>query len=530
MGPSAPAVIPATPVSESDLAAFPLRAGAVDVGSNAIRLLAAEFTAPGRWQPIVVERSGVRLGHSVFLTGRLTGGAMDRAVAALAGFRATLARLEVQHVRAVATSAVREARNGEKFVSRVRREAGLELELISGSEEARLIHRAVAERLRLGADPWLLVDLGGGSVEVSLADDSGILWSESHTMGSVRLLEELAGADDEPGRFRRLLAEYVGVLQIPGTARGRTYPVVATGGNIESLARLAGEKGSGAGTPARLPVERLREVIERLSRLSFRQRVEELELREDRADVILPAAVVYERIAHLAGADEILVPGVGVREGVALDLVASLTSRPGHAERRERDLMAAAVSLGQRYRFDEQHGRQVAHMAESLFDQTAALHGLGDSDRSLLVAAALLHDVGSFVSYKGHHRHSQYILSHSELPGFSAQDMHLLGAVARYHRKGEPSAQHPEYARLSPAEQVRVARLSAIVRLADALDREHRAQVRGVRAELKEGAVRLHLDGSGDLLLERWALQKKRGLFERVFGLRVTIGNGGKDP
>jgi len=224
MGPSAPAVIPATPVSESDLAAFPLRAGAVDVGSNAIRLLAAEFTAPGRWQPIVVERSGVRLGHSVFLTGRLTGGAMDRAVAALAGFRATLARLEVQHVRAVATSAVREARNGEKFVSRVRREAGLELELISGSEEARLIHRAVAERLRLGADPWLLVDLGGGSVEVSLADDSGILWSESHTMGSVRLPRSRA----DSGVCWQSTSGFCRSREQPGAAPTLWWPPAAT--------------------------------------------------------------------------------------------------------------------------------------------------------------------------------------------------------------------------------------------------------------------------------------------------------------
>ncbi|HET6762799.1 MAG TPA: hypothetical protein VFH27_03980, partial [Longimicrobiaceae bacterium] len=196
-------------------AAFPLRVGAIDVGSNAIRLRVAEFTAVGTGTPLVEERVPVRLGHDVFVTGRLAVKAMDAAVDAIAGFRKRMEGADVQHYRAVATSAVRESRNGPQFVERLRDEAGVELEVITGAEEARLVYVAIRSRLEMGDRKWISVDLGGGSVEVSLVDAEGILWSESHTMGSVRLLEELSAAGDEPGRFQRLLREYAATLRIP---------------------------------------------------------------------------------------------------------------------------------------------------------------------------------------------------------------------------------------------------------------------------------------------------------------------------
>ncbi|MCJ7754946.1 MAG: hypothetical protein MUP13_10320, partial [Thermoanaerobaculales bacterium] len=279
----------------AEVATFPLRVGCVDMGSNAIRFLAAEFSSEIEYAVLASERCPVRLGHSVFLSGRLDPQAMDAAVAALSGFKGQMDELGVKHCRGVATSAVRESKNGREFLKRITSETGLKIEVISGSEEARLVHTAVTRVVALGNRRWLLVDLGGGSVEVSLVDQQGCYWSESHTMGSVRLLEELTEAGSDPGRFRRLLAEYISVLKVPGMSDGQQLAgYIATGGNIEALAKVAGFSDETGVT--QLPVKTLRAVIEQLARLSYRQRVEDLGLRDDRADVILPAAMVYERL------------------------------------------------------------------------------------------------------------------------------------------------------------------------------------------------------------------------------------------
>jgi exopolyphosphatase/guanosine-5'-triphosphate,3'-diphosphate pyrophosphatase len=502
---------------------FPLRVGCVDAGSNAIRFVVAEFTDRHRSTVLAAERVPVRLGHGVFLTGKLSARAMDEAVAALSGFRRTMEGLDVVAYRAVATSAVREASNREAFLNRVKKESGLELDVITGSEEARLVHLAIRNRVALGREQWVLVDLGGGSVEVSLVDDSGILWSESHTMGSVRLLEELAGADDDPGRFRRVLSEYVATLRVPSAARHRKpHGVIATGGNIESLAGLAGMERDGNGVSV-VHLADLRRVIETLARLSYRRRVEELDLREDRADVILPAALVYARLAELAGASRVIVPHVGVKDGVLLDVIDALTSQQSHEERREREVFDAAVNLGRRYLFDEDHAVHVAALARELFDQLRELHGLAPENRRVLVAAALLHDVGAFISYKKHHRHSFYVISNSEINGLSPGETVLAAHVARYHRKSDPGLDHELFARLGEKDRARVVGMAAILRMADALDREHRQLVRGVRARTKGGEVVLKPLVDEDILLERWSLGKRAQLFEKTFGVEVRV-------
>lgn len=502
--------------------AFPLRVGAIDIGSNAIRFLAAEFSQPSEYVALDYVRTPVRLGHDVFLTGRLARSAVDAAVDALASYRDRMGELDIAHHRAVATSAVRDSGNREEFLARARAEAGITIETITGAEEARLVHQAVRSRMDFGRKRWVLVDLGGGSVEVSLVDRETILWSVSHGMGSVRLLEELTVAGDEPGRFRRRLEEYTATLRIPKTKRSRLAGFVATGGNIEALAKLA-QAGPDENGVARMPLARLRELIETLARLSYRQRVDDLGLREDRADVILPAAMVYERLCTLAGLTTIHVPNVGIKEGIVLDLVDDVIHHGLHGERQDQVVYTGALALGRRYRLDLAHGRHVAKLAVSIFDQLEDVHGLGRADRRVLMAGALLHDIGAFIAYKRHHKHSLYIIAQSELPGFTPNEILMVANVARYHRKGEPAQHHEQFMQLSASERQRVTRLAAILRLADALDREHRQAVDAIALKREDGAVQLALRSSGDLLLERWAIQHKAGLFEKTFGLKVRF-------
>ncbi|MEQ9569859.1 MAG: hypothetical protein RLN75_06685, partial [Longimicrobiales bacterium] len=280
---------------------FPFRVAAIDVGSNAIRFVVGEFVAPGRWVELEVQRVPVRLGHDVFLTGYLDERAMVGAVEAMAAFRRSIDTLGVLRYRAVATSAVRESRNGGEFADRVRRETGIQLETITGSEEARLVWVAVRNRIDFGDRPWVTVDLGGGSLEVSLVSNEGIHWAESHTMGTVRLLEDLGGPDGDPAEFRGLVMEYVSTLRFHDQIdRDEIGGLLATGGNIEALALLAGAEADANGV-SRLPVKALRKLVKQLGRKNVAERIATWGLRDDRADVIFPAGLLYERVAVLAG-------------------------------------------------------------------------------------------------------------------------------------------------------------------------------------------------------------------------------------
>ncbi|MEJ2502302.1 MAG: Ppx/GppA phosphatase family protein [Gemmatimonadota bacterium] len=500
---------------------FPLRVAAVDIGSNAIRFTAAEFLDPSHAVSLEYHRVPIRLGHSAFLTGRLTPENVDATVEAMASFRRHLDTLGVGEYRAVATSAVRESRNGGEMVDRVRQESGIRIETITGSEEARLVWLAVRDRVALEGR-WLLVDLGGGSLEVSVVSAEGIEWSESHTMGTVRMLEDLGSGDPSPKELSRMLEEYAGTLRLPRLGRDGLRGLIATGGNIEALAELAGADPDDSGV-SRLPVEDLESTNARLAALSAEQRVADLGLREDRADVIVPAGHIYHRVAELAGASEIVVPHVGVKEGVLLDLVEELTTHTLYMTRQDREIHGAAVALGRRYQFDEAHGRHVAMLALDLFDQLRELHGLGTTDRRILLGAALLHDIGQYVSFRKHHKHSLYLIQNGELSVFAPREIPLVALVARYHRRAEPKPHHPIWSELDAPDRERVEKLGALLRVADSLDREHLQRVVSLEARVDEDRLDLAVEARSDLLLEQWALEKKGSMFERVFGLEPRI-------
>jgi len=488
---------------------FPLRVAAIDAGTNAIRFVVAEFVDPTHWTELEYQRVPVRLGRSTFLTGSLAEETMAAAVQAMATFRRSIDTHGVPTYRAV------DARDLEANLASARAQLG--------SEEARLVWVAARSRVDLGAGRWMLADLGGGSLELSVASDEGLHWIESHQMGTVRLLEDLGGADMPPAEFREMVSEYAGTLRIPGDVLDPPLDgLMATGGNIETLAELAacGVDASGVSV---LEVDTLHAWIDRLASMTARQRMEELGLREDRADVILPAALLYERVAALAGQDRIVVPHMGVKEGILMDLVEDLVGPSVHASRLETEAFRGAVALGRRFHFDEAHGRHVARLALSLFDQLQELHGLDDAERRILLGAAVLHDVGLFISYRKHHKHSLYLIDNSELPTYSRDEISLVALVARYHRRAEPKKKHYIYQDLSDSARRRVRRLAALLRVADALDREHLQRVTEVRAREMDGEILLEVEGRGELLLERWALRKKSRMFARVFGTPVRM-------
>jgi exopolyphosphatase/guanosine-5'-triphosphate,3'-diphosphate pyrophosphatase len=290
---------------------------------------------------------------------------------------------------------------------------------------------------------------------------------------------------------------------------------------MEDLALLTKAPRENSGVSV-VDLEDLEDVIELLADLTYEERIQKLSLRPDRADVILPAAMVYHRLARIFRADSIRVPHVGVKEGVMFDLVDGLVAHAGYSQRHQREILAGAVALGRRFDFDESHGIHVARLAESLYDQLEPLHQLNGLGREILLAAAVLHDIGQSISYQRHHKHSHYLIAQSELPGFQPEDMALIAVVARYHRKALPSEKHEEFAALDEEDRTMVTQLAAILRIADALDREHQEKVKKATVSIDDD-VWLDLKGEGDMALERWAVHHKADLFEKTFDTRIRI-------
>ena len=504
---------------------FPLRVAAVDIGSNAIRFIAAEFLNSSRYIVLESERAPIRLGAGTFSNGRLAPDGIRAALQALARFQERLRILNIEHYRVIATSAVRESSNGKKFAQHVHEQLGIPLEIVSGSEETQLVYRSLKPLIHFGKTPWLLANLGGGSLEVALVNQSGVLTSETHTIGAVRLLEEFKTSADSPGQFVRLLKEYVSTLRLSlGNIRGPLAGFIATGGNIEELAKMA-DAPQKTGGVRNLSISALKRLMEELPRLSVKQRMVRWGMYQDRADVVMPAAVVYAHLAALSGQKNMLVPYAGTKEGILLDLVDRLTLNSTYTNRKEKQLLHLTVSLGRRYQFHEAHGQQVCRLALALFEQLQTLHGLNPDDHRILMVAALLHDIGAYISYKKHHKHSLYLIAQSELPGFSSEEMLMAANIVRYHRKNSPQPDHDQFVRLTKFQRLRVSKMASLLRIADALDRDHAQTIKRLTASVRQSYLDLKITGRGFRDLEHWSLQRKAQLFTDLFGLRVRIVN-----
>ena len=495
------------------------RFAAIDVGSNALRLRIVEASGPAEWSDVTQSRAPVRLGREVFVTKRLSPSVLGDACRALRDFRETMDQHGVVAYRAVATSAVREASNGATLVERARREAGIDLEVIEGVEEARIVKEAVGRQVRFES-PALLIDVGGGSTELTLVERGKPTFSTSLPLGTVRLLETyLAGSGAIDRTAQRLVREAIDRAlspALPMLLRARITHLVGTGGNIDALASLC------AGGARAADVALMKALLAKLVTMTPAARERAYGLRPDRADTIVPAAMIFVRIAEALEAAEIGAPGVGVKEGILYELV-DRHFRVWDAEGHGAAVLDACRRLGRKYRFDEAHGEKVAALAGQLFDDLATVHRFGARERMLLSAASLLHDVGDFIRYDGHHKHGYYVILHSDIMGLSPEERAIVANVARYHRKSAQSESHPNFRELGKDARGVVRGLAAILRLADALDREHRGKVTSVRATVGKSRVRLHLAGAQDRELEEWTVLAKAELFREVFALDVAL-------
>lgn len=495
---------------------------AIDVGSNASRLLIVDARHPERIAPFRSLRVPVRLGHSVFQTGRLDVASIDHCVAAMKEFRAAMDEAEVVSYRAIVTASARGASNSEVLLSRVREEADVDLHAIDGLEEARLVSLAVRSKMAL-VGHTLLADLGGGSLELSEVDGANNKFSVSLPIGTVRLLEAFFERGGRVNHEREeLVHEYLERVLGVHARRLRARPwrtLVGTGGNFEAIAKLCPVPRTRIPT---ISVPAARVLLEQMKPLTSHERMARWGLREDRADVIVPALYVVEALGRMTKAARIVVPAVGLKEGLATELVEKHFRVWDYGSEQDA-VFGAALQLGRRFHFDERHATQVTALATTVFDRTQRLHACGPKERGLLRIAALLHDVGDFIHPSSHHKHTAYIIRNSDFMGLDAQARELVAMIARYHRKTLPTLRHPEFRALSEDDRRLVRILGGILRVGDALDRGHRSKVETIDVSVRAGRIRIEVSSEEDASLEAWTVGRKGQLLEQALGTQIDL-------
>ena len=501
-------------------------AAAIDIGSNGVRLAIGVRSERRPLELLGSWRESVRLGKDVFSSGKISDESIAELENALNRFGTTCRNHKVSRVRAVGTSALREAKNLKKVLREIKSRTGIPIEPIPPEEEARLVFLAVASQVPPISGTALLVDIGGGSIELSLVENGELIRSESAPMGALRVLKLFESRSSTPKIVDRLVREYARGIRQQFMQEHRRHSIrrcYGTGGNIEALGQLRKQICKGDHTD-RITLPELAEILEKLQSMSVKDRIDELGLRPDRADVIFPAAAVMHQLLVEAKVEELFIPGVGLKEGLLLE---QLEDHPPELDIRRKTLLDYGIELGRHYDFDEKHGKAVASHARSLFFQTQSLHHLRDEFALYLELAALLHDIGQFIGYPSHHKHSYYLLSHSTFVGLLPWERQIVASIARYHRKSEPKPQHESFSDLRPEDREPVRRLAAILRIADALDRQHESLVNRLDTTITDSVVTLRLSGRGDMLLESWAAKKKSDMFESVFDRKIAVEGAG---
>ncbi|MBA3392641.1 MAG: Ppx/GppA family phosphatase [Deltaproteobacteria bacterium] len=501
----------------------PVRLGAIDAGSNAIRVVIAEL-GPTEIVRIEAERVPVRLGHGAFTRGELDPETVDQAVAAFMHFRERFDANGVSIYRAVATSAVRGASNRDLLLHRLYHEAGIELEVIDGEEEARLVRKAVVHAMP-ASTPKAILDLGGGSLEVNLRDPSG--WRGfSLPVGTVRLLEtfgiEGAMTEAEAGMVRRYTATLMQTIQ----QRAGTSNTVAaaTGGNADALAKIIGDNHP---TTPSFELAALENLLPSIVGASVEERMDKYSVKRDRAEVFGVAALVFATAARQLGISRLVCPNVGVREAVLLELAETAREELQRAEgAHDKALLTAARAFANRVDYDTTHGEHVRQLARTLFHQLRDVHGVPDALGVHLEVAALLHDIGEVVNPRGHHKHSEYMIRWARIPGLDDTAREIIALLVRTNRKDAARARQLIGESPLPKDvRAQVRKLSGILRIADSFDTEHRSRVEQVVATRMGDAIMLDLVVRDGPSRDDAKLLRKADLLKEELGLdiRVTV-------
>jgi exopolyphosphatase/guanosine-5'-triphosphate,3'-diphosphate pyrophosphatase len=508
-----------------------VRISSLDLGSNSFHLIVVKARLDGSFVPLVAEKAMLRLGDRVARYGSIGEDAIVEALTVLTRFKAISDAQRADEVVAVGTSALREATDGVEFIERVRHAAGIEVELIDGVEEAKLIFLAVRASVLIDRPPALAADLGGGSLEIVVGDQGGLYYAASARLGVGRLTAELVTSDPPSAEDRRRLDERIARELAPVLAEVREFKpkmLIGSSGTFVCLARMAAA-GQGRGTTesmnqltvCRADLLRVREQIDALPSVE-RARLPGCDQR--RAELLPAGIAVLDHLMAATDLAELTVSEWALREGIVIRAIGA-HDRADLAEDPRAIRRASILSLCRRSNWRQPHARQVALLAVQLFDAMSPLHELATGDRELLELSALAHDIGEHVSRNDHDRHTAYLIENGGLRGFSPEEVRILSALGRFHIRGNPRPGLSEaYAALDDEARRRAVRLTAILRLADALDATHGAVVSSLTATPDvDGHWRVVITARGDAELEQWTFRRKKDLFERTFEVTCDV-------
>lgn len=514
--------------SEEETPSRPVRLCVVDLGTNSFHAVIVDAHPNGSFDVVDRFKEMVRIGEGALVTSVLTEPAMKRGVKALQRIRILAEGWNVEEYLAYATSAIREAKNGGRFIERVRKEVGILIRPITGSLEAELIYRGVKRAVDV-YETSLFVDIGGGSTECIVADAETVHYSNSFKIGAARMTERFITSDPvDASEFRRLRAYYRSVLH-PVFEAAREHgvrQVIGSSGTLENIAQLTADR---EGEPGRSIFHQvfsrsaLRETTKQLMKSSSAERELMAGIDAKRIDQVVAGAILSDVIIKDLGIEQMLISSNALREGMVLHYIDDNTKRlrriAPYGSVRRRSIYEVAY----RFRWEAAHARQVTAMALQLFDACSSLHGLGETERELLEYAALLHDIGYHISRNSHHKHSRYLIQNADLRGFLPEEVEIMAHVARYHRGALPKRKHTMFMELEPEHREIVRKLAALLKLANGMDRSHVQNVQEMRTELGSEDLRIQIHTKGDPQLDVWGGQRGSDLFERVYRLPVNV-------
>ncbi len=527
---------------------------AMDIGTNSVRLGVVQVQSDRTWTTLASQKQVVRLGEGEFAAPagkhkrddeqgghhRLTPEAIARGALVCARFAEVARGYGAEEIVALATAAVREAENQDEFVEAVRDAADLDVRVISGQEEARLIYLGVISGIELPSGRnALIMDIGGGSTELIVGDSKNYQFLDSLRMGAIRLTQEFLGDALKPVTPTQWAAmtRHIRSALVPAVraVSGAGFSVMyGSSGTAQNLAEIAAHAGGGAVPTSfrnyALALADVQAITKRLGAMTLEQRRRVPGINPERADIILGGSAILQTTMEAVGADKILISDRALREGIIVDRLTradgSLPSGPAGQADEAGARLRSIRQLMRATEVDEAHAAHIVRLSLSLFDQWKAL-GLHDYGRAreLLEYAALLHDCGFFVSHTDHQKHSYYLIRNSELLGFNDREIEIIANLALYHRKSAPRRKHPQFARLDAKTQRAIRVLSCALRLAEALDRGHLLLVQAVRCErlTRPDRVRMTLQTSADAQLELWAAEAQAPIFEKTFGLPLEV-------
>jgi exopolyphosphatase / guanosine-5'-triphosphate,3'-diphosphate pyrophosphatase len=505
------------------------RYAAIDIGSNSVRMEAAEVNDGQAPRILASEREVTRLGSSVFRTGRVSHDAMEFLSGVLARMAAIYRRLDVISVRAVATAAIRDASNQQEFLARASAALGSDVEIISGQEEARLIHLGVHSRWPHPKERFLIIDIGGGSAEIILSQDDRIELAFSKPLGALRLQELFLKSDPPRASELHRLEQYVGeriesaVRRMGNAHIDRVVGTSATASAIVCAANQIPRSRRDEADRHRATTAQIRKLYRDICPMDVAARQKIVGIGPRRAEIIIPGSAVLLRVLEAFHMPALFYSTGGVRDGIIADLVARGVGR--ELAQLSGDQRAVVEQMAERYGVTLRHARKVAKLAGELFQSLTNVHKLPPHYGRMLEASAYLHDIGHYVSDTRHHKHSYYLVANSDMPGFTKEEREIIANLCRYHRKALPAAEHNNLSGLAIDARRAVTLLMPLLRLADSLDRSHGQIIRSVEAKARDHdlLVTLHAPPETDVDLEVWAAERIGDIFQQVYGKPLSF-------